>query len=68
MTPVPASFNPNGRSFRGLESDISRPMGLTPLPGVTGPIPQPKKISPLVQPPPWMQSGLQGSTLPQRQF
>jgi hypothetical protein len=68
MEPVPASFNPAGRSFTGLQNDVGHPTGITPLPGVTGPLPQPKKVAPLVQPPPWMQDPLQSSTMPQRQF
>jgi hypothetical protein len=61
-------YNPVGASFRALQTDISRPSGLKGLPGVTGPPPVPKKPSPLVQPPPWMQNTLQSGNLPQRQF
>jgi hypothetical protein len=68
MQPVPASFNPNGRSFTPLLNDIGRPTGLTPLAGVTGQLPPPKKVAPLIQPPPWMKDPLQNSTMPQRQF
>jgi len=72
MEPLPASFNPNGRAVEALQSDIGRPMGIKPLAGVTGPLPQPKKAPPLVLPPPWMQSQQQNSTvpsaMPQRQF
>lgn len=67
MQSMPA-FNPAGQSFKALESDIAKPKGLTPLPGVTGPPPAPKKAVPLVQPPPWLQSPLQNSTPAQRQF
>jgi hypothetical protein len=68
MQPVPASFNPNGHSFTPLQNDIGRPTGLTPLAGVTGQLPPPKKAAPLIQPPPWMKDPLQNSTMPQRQF
>ena len=61
------AYNPVGRSFSALESDISKPKGLAPLPGVTGPrLPAPKPAS-LVQPPPWLSDRPQAFT-PQRQF
>ncbi len=54
------AYNPAGRSFSALESGIGRPMGLTPLPGLTGPRPVPaKKSASLVQPPPWLSDGPQ---------
>lgn len=68
MQALPTSFNPVGRSVAPLQSDIAQPLGLTPLPGVTGPQQAAKKPAPLVQPPPWMQSPLQNSIMPQRQF
>ena len=68
MQALPTSFNPVGQSVAPLQRNIGLPTGLTPLPGVTGPLPTPKKPTPLVQPPPWMQSSLQNSTMPQRQF
>jgi hypothetical protein len=68
MQARPTSFNPVGQSVAPLRNDIARPTGLTPLPGVTGPLPTPKPPPPLVQPPPWMQSSLQNPIMPQRQF
>ncbi len=62
------AYNPAGGSPRVLISDLIRPVGLTPLPGVTGPQAPAKKTAPLVRPPPWMQDPLQNSTLPQRQY
>jgi hypothetical protein len=58
----PPSFNPAGRSYTALESDITRPKGLTPLPGVTGPVSKPdNNIRPdwKAKLPPWMSSGPQ---------
>lgn len=68
LQPVPASFNPAGRSFTGLGNDIAKPTGLAPLPGVTGPRPPPSKPAPLVQTPPWLSQSPQSANLPQRQF
>ena len=67
MQALPA-FNPAGRSFTPLASDIARPTGLTPLNGLTGPRPAPPKKTPLVQPPPWISESPQSSAFPQRQF
>jgi hypothetical protein len=62
-------FNPAGQSFTRLANDSVKPVGLTPLPSVTGPHLAPaKKQTPLVQPPPWMQSSLESGILPQRPF
>lgn len=68
-THSPSSFfdpqpnvNPVGRSYSTLESDITRPKGLTPLPGVTGPMdkkPDTKRPSWKAQLPPWMSEGPQ---------
>lgn len=47
--------NPAGASFKPLVSNIGRPAGLTPLPGVVTPRLQPAMIpSWKPQPPPWM--------------
>jgi hypothetical protein len=62
------AFNPNGRSFTPLGSGISRPIGIMPLPGLTGPPPPAKKASPLVQLPPWLNNTPQPFTPLQRQF
>jgi hypothetical protein len=62
------AFNPAGRSFIALDKNIARPVGLTPLPGITGPAPTPVKKPSSVQPPPWMSSTAEHASLPQRQF
>lgn len=67
MQVVPV-FNPAGQSFTALRNNASLPVGIMPLPGVTGPPPTVAKTPPLVQPPPWMQSPLQSGIMPQRQF
>jgi hypothetical protein len=62
-------FNPNGRSFSGLQNTPARPMGLTPLPGISGsPLAPAKKPDPLVQSPPWVSGSQQPLTPLQRQF
>lgn len=51
-------FNPLGQSFTPLQSGISRPMGITPLPGITGPYAPPAKAKKsLVDLPPWLSDG-----------
>ena len=53
-------FNPLGKSYAPLQSGISRPAGITPLPSLTTPNLQPatpKKT--LVDPPPWLSDGPQ---------
>jgi hypothetical protein len=47
--------------------NLGKPAGVEPLPGYFTPAPPKKPVS-WVQPPPWMQSPLQNSTMPQRQF
>jgi hypothetical protein len=61
-------FNPAGQAVAPLSSGLIKPTGITPLSGVTGPQPQPKKAAPVVQPPPWLQNPLQSGNLPQRQY
>ena len=65
---LPADFNPNGRAATALQSDFGKPMGIAPLPGITGPIPVPAKAASLVQTPPWMSQTPKIGTLQQRQF
>jgi hypothetical protein len=67
MQVLPA-FNPAGRSFTPLESDISRPMGLAPLTGITGARPVAAKKPPLVEVPPWLSTSPLPSTPPVRQY
>lgn len=68
MNTMPA-FNPAGSSFKSLESDIAKPVGLTPLSGVTGPRPAAPKPAPLVQPPPWLSApSPQNGNVPHRVF
>ncbi|HEX9045907.1 MAG TPA: hypothetical protein VF988_02675 [Verrucomicrobiae bacterium] len=63
-----SSANPAGQSYRSLSDDIAKPVGLTPLTGITGQRQTSKKITPLVQPPPWMSDSSQPATPPQRQY
>jgi hypothetical protein len=67
MQPISA-FNPNGSSVSALRDQSTRPTGLAPLVGISGPPPAPPKKISLVQPPPWLQDSLQGSSLPNRRF
>jgi len=61
--------NPAGRSFTPLKSDLTRPMGLTPLPGISGPRQvSTAKPKPLLQAPPWMSDTPQPFTPLQRHF
>ena len=70
LEPVP-KFNPNGRSFTPLQSSISRPTGIKPLPGITGPytIPTETRTAGQAKLPPWL-SDSQSPPLgmPQRKF
>jgi hypothetical protein len=65
---VQPAYISSGHSFAALKDDIVKPVGLTPLPGITGPAPTPVKKTLTVQPPPWMSSSAQHASLPQRQF
>jgi len=49
-------YNPAGRTFTPVQNNAGRPMGLNPLPTVTGqrPLDVAPKPKPLVKPPPWM--------------
>lgn len=56
MQAMPA-FNPAGNSFQPIHDNASRPIGIAPLPTVTGFRPQMGKVpkpKPLVEPPPWV--------------
>ncbi|MEI8288576.1 MAG: hypothetical protein WCH99_03830 [Verrucomicrobiota bacterium] len=54
LQPVPL-FNPAGRSYMPLRNGISKPTGITPLPGITSPYSLPAaKPSGLAKPPPWL--------------
>lgn len=58
----PPNVNPAGHTYNSVESDIMRPKGLTPLPGVTGPVIKPdenKRPAWKAKLPPWMSSGPQ---------
>jgi hypothetical protein len=61
--------NPAGASFKPLTSDIGRPVGLTPLPGVVTPRLQPV-ITPSwkPQPPPWLSQSPQPTAFPQLRY
>ncbi|HEV2693649.1 MAG TPA: hypothetical protein VG347_12220 [Verrucomicrobiae bacterium] len=69
MQAMPA-YNPAGHSFSSLENNSGRPIGINPLPTITGErpsdnLPQPK---PLVKLPPWMTDGPQAGTPPRSKF
>ena len=54
--PLP-KYNPAGNSYRPVQDGIGRPIGLMPLPTVTGVRPtavNPPKAKPLTEPPPWV--------------
>jgi len=70
MQVLPA-FNPAGRSFTPIQSGISRPTGLMPLPGITRPYSLPATTKPAgkPQPPPWLSDSPRPFSTPlQRQF
>jgi hypothetical protein len=61
--------NPAGASFTPLSSGISRPAGLTPLPGITTPVSHPTAApSWAPQPPPWASQTPQPFASPQWKF
>lgn len=66
LQPQPV-FNPVGQAVAPVQSDISRPLGLTPLAGVGQPPPAKPKNTSLVDPPPWL-SDPSKPTFQQRQF
>ena len=55
LQPVPL-FNPAGRSYTPLQSGISKPTGINPLPQITSPYSLPAGAKPtgLTKPPPWL--------------
>ena len=70
LQPVPL-FNPAGRSFTPIQSGISRPTGIAPLPGITSPyaLPTTPRSAGQAQMPPWLSDSPQPfSPPPQRQF
>jgi hypothetical protein len=61
--------NPAGASFTPLTTGIGRPTGLTPLPGITSPVPHPAAApSWAPQPPPWVSQTPQPFAGPQWKF
>jgi len=58
LQPVPV-VNPAGRDITPLDNDLSRPTGITPLPGINTPATKPAATKPSwqAQPPPWMFNG-----------
>lgn len=66
----PAGYNPIGHSYTPVADSIARPVGLTPLPDVTGSHAAPAKKGSSVQPPPWLSStpSAANPVFPQRQF
>ena len=70
LQPVPL-FNPAGRSYTPLQSGISKPTGITPLPSITSPYSLPAAAKPtgLAKPPPWLSDSPPAFGLPnQRPF
>ena len=67
---MPASFNPAGRSYTPMDTPASRPMGINPLPTITGKLPgqTPAKAQPLVETPPWLRHDLKPGERPHPQF
>ncbi len=64
---VAPQFNPRGSSFAPLKSDVSRPMGLTSLPGITTRLPvTPTRSAAQPDLPPWMRDD--SGKIPQRKF
>ena len=49
-----SDFNPRGSSFAPLRSDVTRPRGLTPLPGIATRVPLKPTRSAQTSLPPWM--------------
>ena len=62
--------NPIGASFAPLSSGIARPIGLTPLPGITRPASMQTPTTPAwaPQPAPWTSTTPQPFAIPQRKF
>ncbi|HEU5396149.1 MAG TPA: hypothetical protein VFV81_03215 [Verrucomicrobiae bacterium] len=62
--------NPAGQSFQPLESGITRPTGITPLPTATVSPVAPPVATPswAPQPPPWVSQNPQPLSIPQRKF
>ena len=66
---VQPSFNPAGHSYEPVREKISRPQGLTPLPGLTGSYSTPAQLPVQAKLPPWMQQDApQSFSLPSRKF
>lgn len=70
LQPMPASYNPAGRSFTPIRDNSVRPSGITPLPTITGQTPNQTapKPKPLVDLPPWMSNDPKPGQMPQRKF
>lgn len=64
------NFNPRGSSFAPLKSDVARPRGLTPLPGIgTRPLATPTRSASQPELPPWMREDFdRPAGMPQRKF
>ena len=61
--------NPAGASFTPLLNGIGKPAGLTPLPGISSPVPPPVTVPAWApRPPPWLSQGPQPFVMPQRKF
>ncbi|HEU6448166.1 MAG TPA: hypothetical protein VFV23_07005 [Verrucomicrobiae bacterium] len=62
-------FNPVGNSYKPIQSNISKPVGIQPLPTLTSPV-VPSVAAPAwaPKPPPWHSQAPQPFAIPQRQF
>ena len=70
LQPLPLG-NPLGHSFTPIQRGISKPTGITPLPGITSPyvLPVTAKTPGQAQPPPWLSDSPQPfGTPPRRSF
>jgi hypothetical protein len=69
LQPMPA-FNPAGRSFIPVSDTAGRPMGINPLPTITGqtPMQSAPKPKPLVKLPPWLSTEPDLTRPPQGKF
>jgi hypothetical protein len=67
---VQPDFNPLGQSFKPLRSELNKPMGLTPLSGITGTrkVLTPKKSEADPQLPPWLSDKPLPVGMQQRKF
>jgi len=61
------TYNQNGNTFRPVANSVGRPIGIMPLPDITGTRPStsvPEKRKPLVELPPWLEDKKKPPTTP----